>query len=279
MIQNSGRRRRIALAAVLAAAMIFGSAVQSCASIPSPFGRGDDDTAETSSADAYENETTVDAEDTSPTPDPDDTIASGGETTVAVPDKRGAASTKAPETEPETTDRTLTPEYQEYAARFAEKNKRCGWMDAEAARVMFNNAVEAWSWFYLTTAPVYGPYVDESCHQRVNLPGITTYDGLRKYLRNFFTAEITDKIMEVRTDYVEIDGELCAIDAAKGSDIHYGDITNYYFHFTGFDTAEFIVTVQHYDDNMNADGTETFTFSLSMDQRPYWHFTTFPIWL
>ena len=279
MIPKSGRARRAAAAALTCVMILYAGFAQSCASLPMPFGSPEGENAETADTDAFEPEITVYPEDTTSEPDPADTEPSGAETTASVPDKRGAAATKAPETEPETTDRTLTPEYQAYAEKFAEKNKQCGWMDAEAARVMFNNAVEAWSWFYLTTAPVYGPYVHESCHQRVNLPGITTYDGLRKYLRNFFTAEITDKIMEVRTDYVEIDGELCAIDASKGSDNHYGDITNYYFHFTGFDTAEFIVTVQHYDDNMNADGTETFTFNLSMDQRPYWHFTTFPIWL
>ena len=286
MISQFRRRRLIALL-LLSAALL-----QSCLSVPPRDGE-ETETGETVSVPDNDPEP-AGTEETEPSAETSATERRAGDpvidkTTVTPGKQTNSEQTQTPETtapenaEPaeETTadPRTLTPEYQAYAAEFAEKNKKCGWMDAEPARKLFNNAVEAWSWFYLTTAPVYGPYVDDMCHQRVDLPGITTYEGLRKYLLNFFTAEIADKIMSVRSDYEDIDGVLCAIQAARGSDIHYGEITNYYFHWTSFSTAEFTVTVQHFDDNLQPDGDESFTFNLAMDSYTIWHFTTFPMWL
>ena len=271
MISKYWRGRAFTRFAAALLAFLISVSAASCAALPFPASVTEPppperETAEITAADSESAEETTVAE-----IQPE----AGAQTTTARADPvRPTRVTQA-----ETTDRLLTPEYQEYAARFSEKNQQCSWMEAEAARQMFNNAVEAWSWFYLTTAPLYGPYLDEHCHQRVDLPGITTYEGLRKYLRNFFTAEITDSIMRIRTDYVDIDGELCAIQADRPSDPHYGKITDYYFHFTGFSTAEFIVTVEHFDDSGAPDGSETFTVQMEMDARPYWHITDFPIWM
>lgn len=271
----TARRQKIIRSAAAFLAVLAAALSASCAALPFASGGDDGQNAVTTPAVSFESEPPVGGTDAPPGAETDPVSSPPGETTAAKPETMRPVRV----TQAETTDRLMTPEYQKYAEEFSEKNQQCGWMDAEAARKMFNNAVEAWSWFYLTTAPLYGPYLDESCHQRVDLPGITTYEGLRKYLRNFFTAEITDSIMKVRADYVDIDGELCAIQADRGSDTHYGKITDYYFHFTDFSSAEFIVTVERFDDSGQPNGTEKFTIKMQMDARPYWHITDFPIWL
>lgn len=95
----------------------------------------------------------------------------------------------------------------------------------------YGKAVEAYGWFDLTTMPVEdgpGMEYDGRLYQKVRHDTIKTYAQLETYLHTLFSDDIVAGLLN-RGDglerYRDIDGELYAIPADRGTDITKGDET------------------------------------------------------
>ena len=121
--------------------------------------------------------------------------------------------------------------------------------DAEIAAA-YDAAVEAMMWFELGTMPLEGPS-DDRGGAKVSYPGIETLDDLEDYLLGLFSSDIVEDLLPGR--YYEVDGELYAIDAAKGGNIFKGEET-YEVIRESDDSIIYRVTVEDFD----PDSTDTF---------------------
>lgn len=77
----------------------------------------------------------------------------------------------------------------------------------------YYRAEEAYSWFDLAPLPDSGETVrvDGAAYRRVDYPGMETLDDLRAYLRNLFSAELTDYLLSLGGGtpyYQDVDGAL-----------------------------------------------------------------------
>lgn len=77
----------------------------------------------------------------------------------------------------------------------------------------YYRAEEACGWFDLSPLPSGGEPVrlDGASYRRVDYPGIETLDDLRAYLRSLFSAELTDRLLSLGSDfpyYRDVDGVL-----------------------------------------------------------------------
>lgn len=95
----------------------------------------------------------------------------------------------------------------------------------------YGKAVEAYGWFDLTTMPLEdgtGMEYDGQFYQKVRHETIKTYAQLEAYLRTLFSDDIVGRLLN-RGDglerYRDIDGELYAIPADRGTDLTKGDET------------------------------------------------------
>ena len=77
----------------------------------------------------------------------------------------------------------------------------------------YYRAEEAYGWFELVPLPSSGEAVrlTGAAYRRVDYPGMETMDDLRAYLRNLFSAELTDQLLSLggsRPYYQDVDGAL-----------------------------------------------------------------------
>ena len=77
----------------------------------------------------------------------------------------------------------------------------------------YYRAEEAYGWFDLAPLPSSGEAVrlTGAAYRRVDYPGMETMDDLRAYLRNLFSAELTDQLLSLggsRPYYQDVDGAL-----------------------------------------------------------------------
>ena len=77
----------------------------------------------------------------------------------------------------------------------------------------YYRAEEAYGWFDLAPLPSGGEAVrlTGAAYRRVDYPGMETMDDLRAYLRNLFSAELTDQLLSLggsRPYYQDVDGAL-----------------------------------------------------------------------
>jgi len=106
--------------------------------------------------------------------------------------------------------------------------------DAEI-EALYQRAVEAFSWFDMTTMPLDSRYrrVDEDGieYTRVTAYWINTLADLEAYLHGIFTANVVVEMFNLHYPYFsqryrDFDGVLYAIDADRGADITKGDETH-----------------------------------------------------
>ena len=73
----------------------------------------------------------------------------------------------------------------------------------------YYRAEEAYAWFDLAPLPSSGGTVrlDGTAYHKVDYPGMETMDDLRAYLRNLFSAELTDQLLSLAY-YRDVDGAL-----------------------------------------------------------------------
>lgn len=99
----------------------------------------------------------------------------------------------------------------------------------EEVLAAYGQAVEAYGWFDLTTLPLdftQPKTVGELTYYPVADDRFPTMDSLQAYLKGLFSDEIVDGLLPLDGEhYREIDGVLCAADAARGSDLTKGEIT------------------------------------------------------
>jgi len=92
---------------------------------------------------------------------------------------------------------------------------------------IFYQAMEAYSWFHLTTMPIDSTdskEADGMTFYRVSHDTINTYADLEVYLRSLFSGNLVDELLNSRRDlYREFDGKLYGIPADRGSDITKGE--------------------------------------------------------
>ena len=100
----------------------------------------------------------------------------------------------------------------------------------EEVLAAYQAANEAYGWFDLYTLPLdyaapsrekngqqYQPVADER---------FSTMDALRGYLKGLFSDEVVDRLLPIDGEhYAEIDGVLCAMDGARGTDVNSGPVT------------------------------------------------------
>lgn len=95
----------------------------------------------------------------------------------------------------------------------------------EEAKLAYEKAREAYSWFDLTTMNVDANSQKEyngDIYMKVNQNGIQSLSDLEAYLRNIFSDEIVDSLLETNR-YIDIDGALYAIPADRGTNIFAGE--------------------------------------------------------
>jgi hypothetical protein len=96
----------------------------------------------------------------------------------------------------------------------------------------YQNAVEAYGWFDMTTMPLdYSVSKDYNnmTYYKVDHEFIKNYDDLARYLRSLFSETIVNQLLdqsELNNRYIDIDGQLYAIPADRGADITKGDETH-----------------------------------------------------
>ena len=95
----------------------------------------------------------------------------------------------------------------------------------------YEKAVESYGWFDLTTMPLEdgtGREYDGNFYQKVRHDTIKTYAELRAYLQTLFSDDIVAGLLNGGGGlerYRDIDGELYAIPADRGTDLTKGDET------------------------------------------------------
>ena len=93
----------------------------------------------------------------------------------------------------------------------------------------YQRAAAVYGWFALGTAPVseqsektgYGDYY------RLDYPGVTSRAELETFLNTLFAPDITARLLkEGKEQFIDLDGALYCLDAARGSDITLGEETD-----------------------------------------------------
>ncbi len=147
---------------------------------------------------------------------------------------------------------------------------------------VYKNAVEAYGWFELTTLPTSGLLreYNGNSYAKVNDDNFKTLADLENYLHMLFTDSIVNDLLHPKNGterYCNIDGDLYAIPADRGTNITKGE-EKYEIISSNADTITFRVTVEilgEWDGNKQPiTGYEThdFTYEKIGDK---WVFTTF----
>ncbi len=94
-------------------------------------------------------------------------------------------------------------------------------------------AKEAYFWFTVNSMPPADDNVDINnikeidglYYYKTGAENINSLDDLEKYLKTLFSDEIADVLMKANGNhYIDIDGELWATDAQRGTNIYVGDV-------------------------------------------------------
>ena len=94
-------------------------------------------------------------------------------------------------------------------------------LDEAGALELYAAAREAWSWFDLGTLPTTGD--SRGSYRRVD--GFDSLEELRSYLRTLFSPELTEHLLTGYQRFQELDGQLYAEEAGRGSSIYAGGET------------------------------------------------------
>ncbi|MCL2112144.1 MAG: hypothetical protein FWH32_07875 [Clostridiales bacterium] len=140
--------------------------------------------------------------------------------------------------------------------------------DAEV-EALYEEAVKAYNWFNLAAMPIDGSVsaeLDGMTYNKVDYPGISTHADLEAYLGTLFTADIVGDLLGENETYVDIGGELYAIDGARGANIMMGDETHEVIR-EGDDEILFRVFVNVFDgpfmdEESKIEGVEVYDFTL-----------------
>jgi hypothetical protein len=95
----------------------------------------------------------------------------------------------------------------------------------EEVKIAYQQAVEAYSWFDLTTMPIAENSEIEyngNIYYKVNHSSIKSLSDLETYLHSLFSDNIVDTLLKYDR-YVDIDGVLYAIPADRGTNIFAGE--------------------------------------------------------
>lgn len=102
----------------------------------------------------------------------------------------------------------------------------------EFIKQQYDKAKEAYFWFEIDSLPPEDKEVDFNSIKEINglyyykvgHETINSLGELEAYLKTIFSDEITARLLEEgREHYIDIDGELWAVDANRGTDISVGD--------------------------------------------------------
>ena len=127
----------------------------------------------------------------------------------------------------------FTIPYSDMVPYLNEQGERLLQLDAETKVVgNFKEALGMWYWFNMTTLPKdtskeYHAEGTDLSYYRVTVDGIQSIADLRARLERRFSDAIVKELLEPGDGvpvYREIDGVLCGLDAARGSDVTVGDV-------------------------------------------------------
>jgi hypothetical protein len=194
------------------------------------------------------------------------------------------AETTAAEQEAETAEDKAAAERAAFEEKVAAAMKPVAYVNEDTIGEIFSTATEIWKWFNMSTIPTSGEPVNGTFQYKVDYPYINTYADLEKYVRNYFSTEIADKLLSYRSDYTDIDGHLCVIPADRVANINYGKILSAELSERSASFVEYTLEVQKYSfaedtGDLIDDGSETFIFKLQMDKYGCWRFVSFPMWM
>lgn len=156
--------------------------------------------------------------------------------------------------------------------------------------VAYDKAVEAYSWFHLSSMPCVegnsdmimwdddGRLPEAIRYDRVNFPGIGTMAELDSYLRSIFTDDIVDELMAMNDkyeQYADINGALYSIQGARGANIFVGsesyDVIN-----VDEETIDLVVLAEDLDEEQKLIGHTVYDFFYEdIDGNNTWRFTNF----
>ena len=152
----------------------------------------------------------------------------------------------------------------------------------EEVLLAYEKAVEAYSWFDLTTMPL--DYEDqqtvgELVYSRVDYEGIDTMADLRGYLKGIFSDGLVEQLLPAGSiQYVELDGVLYGLDGGRGTDITRGGESVQVLRDEDPSRCIVRVTVDHHDPEQDFAivGSEIYDFPYEQvgDQ---WIFTDFSL--
>ncbi len=139
----------------------------------------------------------------------------------------------------------------------------------------YNEATEAASWFRIGTMPTnWNDFVDIGDMRYFKTVRFETRDDLREYLKGLFSVSIVDELLSSET-YIDHNGRLYAIDAARGADIFMGR-ESYSITRENDEKYTLTVTVEVYgNDAETVEGYEEFIFTYE-NVSGRWIFTAFP---
>ena len=96
----------------------------------------------------------------------------------------------------------------------------------EAVTAAYHKALEAYNWFHYASMPFVDEHIvidDYLSYNKVNHSEISTLSELEAYLLGIFAPEMVDSLLVDSLIFIEHDGELYSLDAAKGSNILAGE--------------------------------------------------------
>lgn len=147
----------------------------------------------------------------------------------------------------------------------------------EEVNLAYQQAVEAYSWFDLTTMPLDDNSRIEyngNIYQKVNHSTIHSLSDLERYLHSLFSEDIVDSLLTEDCRYADIDGALYAISADRGSNIFVGEEHHKIIHESD-EKIIYQVTVDILDDNLEkVVDKEVYSFAYQFIEDK-WIFTNF----
>jgi len=148
----------------------------------------------------------------------------------------------------------------------------------EEVKLAYQQATEAYSWFDLTTMNFDANSEIEyngNIYMKVNQEGIQSLSDLEAYLRNLFSEDIVDSLLETNC-YIDIDGVLYAMPADRGTNIFAGEEHHKIIRESDKKII-YEVTVDILDDNLEkAVDEEVYSFSYEFIEDK-WVFTNFSL--
>ncbi|NLM44362.1 MAG: hypothetical protein GX201_10170 [Clostridiales bacterium] len=148
----------------------------------------------------------------------------------------------------------------------------------EEVKLAYQQATEAYSWFDLTTMNFDANSEIEyngNIYMKVNQEGIQSLSDLEAYLRNLFSEDIVDSLLETNR-YIDIDGVLYAMPADRGTNIFAGEEHHKIIRESDKKII-YEVTVDILDDNLEkAVDEEVYSFSYEFIEDK-WVFTNFSL--